>query len=114
MEPRSTEHTQGRRGSQGGDGKQGGAEHIYEQARDAMSGVAERASEMWDDVYDQGERYYREGSRAVSNIDGTALAFALVVGAAGYALAYLIHGQQSWQQDRTRRRHGRERGGRNR
>jgi hypothetical protein len=65
-------------------------------------------------LYDQGERYYREGSRAVSNIDGTALAFALVVGAAGYALAYLIHGQQSWHEDRTRRRHGRERGGRNR
>jgi hypothetical protein len=37
-----------------------------------------------------------------------------VVGAAGYALAYLIHGQQSWHEDRTRRRHGRERGGRNR
>jgi hypothetical protein len=51
MEPRSTDHSQGRRGNQGGDGPQGGAEHIYEQARDAMSGVADRASEMWDDVY---------------------------------------------------------------
>jgi len=79
-----------------------------------MSGVAERASEMWDEVYDQGERYYREGSRAVSNIDGSALAFALIVGVAGYALAYLIHSQQSWQDNRTRRHHGRERGGRNR
>jgi len=108
MEPRSTHHPQGRRG----DGPQGGAEHLYEQARDAVSGVAERASEMWDDVYDQGERYYREGSRAVSNIDGSALAFALIVGVAGYALAYLIHGQQSWQDNGTRRRHGREHGGR--
>ena len=93
MEPRSTDHSQGRRKNQGGDGPQGGAEHIYEQARDAMSGVADRASEMWDDVYDQGERYYREGSRAVSNIEGTALAFALVVGAAGYWSAPRLAGQ---------------------
>ena len=50
MEPRSTHHPQGRRG----DGPQGGAEHLYEQTRDAVSGVAERASEMWDEVYDQG------------------------------------------------------------
>jgi hypothetical protein len=108
MEPRSTDHTQGRRG----DGPQGGAEHLYEQARDAVSGVAERASEMWDDVYDRGERYYREGSRRVSNVDASALAFALIVGVAGYALAYLIHGQQSWQDNRWR--HGQEHGGRNR
>jgi hypothetical protein len=52
MEAKSSDHMQDRRGNQGGDGPQGMAEHVYEQARDAMSGVADRASEMWDEVYD--------------------------------------------------------------
>jgi len=38
-----------------------------------MSGGREMASELWDDTYDQGERYYRQGSRAVGNLDGATL-----------------------------------------
>jgi hypothetical protein len=62
-----------------------GSEALYEQASDAMSNMADRASEMWDEAYDRGARYYRDA-------DGSAIAAAIVAGAVGYALAYLIHG----------------------
>lgn len=120
MEQNRGGHVQGRRGNQAGHDAQGGAEQLYDQARNAMSDVADRASEMWDDAYDQGARYYREGSRAVANIDGSAIAFALVAGLAGYALAYVIHGQQSYSRAdearnyRTRHGNNREQGRRNR
>ena len=61
-----------------------------------MSNVADRASELWDDAYDQGERYYRQGSRVVSNMDGGTVALMLLVGTIGYALAWMIHGDQSY------------------
>jgi hypothetical protein len=104
---RNPGQTHGKGGSQGNN-PQGGAEHLYEQAKGAVSDVADRASEMWDDVYEQGGRYYREGSRVVANVDGSALAFALVAGAVGYALAYLVHGQPNWRGESERdRRNGR-------
>ena len=66
---------------------QSGSEGIYEQATDAMSNMADRASDMWDEAYDRGARYYRE--------DGSVVIAAIVAGLAGYALAYLIHGDQA-------------------
>jgi hypothetical protein len=65
-----------------------GSEGLYEQASDAMSDVADRASDMWDEAYDRGARYYRDA-------DGSAIITAIVAGAVGYGLAYLIHGYQS-------------------
>jgi hypothetical protein len=47
------------------------------------------------DTYDQGRRYYREGSRAVGDLDGGTVATALAAAALGYALAYLIHAQSN-------------------
>jgi hypothetical protein len=52
-----------------------------------MSNMADRASDMWDDVYDRGARYYRDA-------DTTAIGAAIAAGVVGYALAYLIHGYQ--------------------
>jgi len=85
--------TQARSHSQAG---QRTNETVYDQAKDAMSNVADRASELWDDAYDQGERYYREGSRAIGNMDGGTVALMLLVGTIGYALAWMIHGEQSY------------------
>jgi len=65
-----------------------GSEGLYEQASDAMSDVADRASDMWDEAYDRGARYYRDA-------DGSAIITAIVAGAVGYGLAYLVHGYQS-------------------
>ena len=68
---------------------QSGAEEIYEQASEAVSNVADRASEMWDDAYDQGARYYRD-------VGGSTIGAVIVAGAVGYALAWLVHGNQSY------------------
>jgi hypothetical protein len=58
--------------------------------------VAENASELWDDAYDQGQQLYRQGSRAIGNVDMTGVLIGL---AAGYALAWAIHSQRgSWGQ----------------
>jgi len=68
---------------------QSGSEGIYEQASEAVSNVADRASEVWDDAYDQGARYYRD-------IGGSTIGAVIVAGAVGYALAWLVHGNQSY------------------
>ena len=79
----------------GGHSSQGTAEQLYDRAREAADHVADRASDLWDDTYDQGRRYYREGSRAVGHLDGGTVATALAAAALGYALAYLIHAQSN-------------------
>jgi hypothetical protein len=77
--------TQGARNQGSG---QRGSESVYEQATEAVSNMAESASDMWDEAYDRGARYYRDADRSV-------VATAIVAGVIGYALAYLIHGYQS-------------------
>ena len=79
----------------GGHSAHGAAEQLYDKAKEATDYVADRASDLWDDTYEQGRRYYREGSRAVGDIDGGTVATALVAAALGYALAYLIHAQST-------------------
>lgn len=64
------------------------SEGLYDQASEAISNMAEGASDMWDDAYDRGARYYRDA-------DGSVVVTAIVAGAIGYALAYLVHGYQS-------------------
>ena len=59
-----------------------------------MRNVADSASELWDGAYEQGERYYRQGSRAVGNLDATTLSGLFVAGAVGFGLAWLLFGQQ--------------------
>ena len=76
-----------------GTAPRGAAEQLYDKAKEATDYVADRASDLWDDTYDQGRRYYREGNRAMGDIDGGKVATALVAAALGYALAYLIHAQ---------------------
>jgi hypothetical protein len=68
---------------------QSGSEGIYEQASEAVSNVADRASEMWEDAYDHGARYYRE-------VGGSTIGAVIVAGAVGYALAWLVHGSHSY------------------
>ena len=62
------------------------------------------SSELLDDAHEQGERYYRQGARPVSNIDGSRLGLLVLGGALGYGLAWLIRGQQSYS-GRSRTRH---------
>lgn len=82
-------------GQGGRDDAQGAADQLYDKAKDATHYVADRASELWDDAYDQGRRYYREGSRAVGDFNGSKVTAALIAAALGYGLAYLIHSHSS-------------------
>jgi hypothetical protein len=71
---------------------QGEADSVYEKASEAVSDVTDRASDMWDEPYARGTRYYSGGSRALSNIDGGTWAAMFIADAIGYGLSLLIHG----------------------
>ena len=49
---------------------------------------------MWDDAYEQGGRYYRQGSQALGNLDSTTLTGLFVAGAVGFGIAWLMFGQR--------------------
>jgi hypothetical protein len=91
---------------------QGTSEGVYEQAREAVSDAADRASEMWDGAVDQGTKYYRDTTRAISNADVSMFAMLLLGAAAGYAIGWVAHGSR-WSEQRevpdyarTRSRYG--------
>ncbi|GLS66119.1 hypothetical protein GCM10007888_45010 [Methylobacterium oxalidis] len=71
------------------------SESFADQAQSAMRGVADQASDMWDSASDQGQRYYRQGSQALGNMDGATLGGLFAAGALGFAIAWLIFGQSS-------------------
>jgi hypothetical protein len=100
----STSGAQAGGGSQSRSGSQGsqGGESFADQAQSAVRGVADRASDMWDDASDQGARYYRQGSRAIGNIDGTTAGGLFTAGAIGFAIAWLIFGQSHSSRDVAR------------
>ncbi|MBM6583649.1 hypothetical protein ILT44_25955 [Microvirga sp. BT689] len=102
-------------GDQGGPPEQDSTEKILDHVREALHDVADQASGAARDMYSRGEdyarqareqypeaeRYIREGRRAVTErVAGNPLLALLMAGAIGYALAWMIHGQQ-----RTREAH---------
>jgi hypothetical protein len=89
--------------------QQDSTEQILDQVREALHDVAEQTSEAARDVYNRGkhyarqvredypeaERYMREGQRVVAQrMTGSPLLALFMAGVAGYALAWLIHGQK--------------------
>ncbi len=83
-------------------------ESVLDQVRDALSDVTESASGAARDAYNQGqhyvrqardrypeaERYYQDGSRAISQrVSENPWLSLAVAGAVGYALAWMIHGR---------------------
>jgi hypothetical protein len=87
----------------------GSTEHVLDQVREALNGVADGASGVAREAYTRGEhyvrqardqypeaeRYIREGQRAVTErVAGNPLLALLMAGAIGYALAWMIHGQR--------------------
>lgn len=83
----------------GGNQGQQDTSEIANRAREAARDAADTASEALDDVYERGQRYYRQGSRAISDMDGTTAAALFAAGAMGFALAWLIFGQRSYSSD---------------
>jgi hypothetical protein len=68
---------------------------LSDRVQGTVRDVAEGASEMWDDAYEQGERYYRQGRRAIEQTDSTTLMGWLVAGAVGFGIAWLMFGHRS-------------------
>jgi ElaB/YqjD/DUF883 family membrane-anchored ribosome-binding protein len=96
-------------GEQGGPPEQDSTEQILDQVREALHDVADQASGAARDMYSRGEhyarqarehypeaeRYIREGKRAVTQrVAGNPLLALFMAGVAGYALAWLIHGER--------------------
>ena len=96
-------------GDQPGDPPQASTEHMLNQVRDALHEVSDQASGVARDVYERGEhyarqarerypeaeRYIRQGRRAVTQqVTGSPLLALFMAAAAGYALAWLIHGER--------------------
>jgi ElaB/YqjD/DUF883 family membrane-anchored ribosome-binding protein len=100
---------------QQGQPEQDTTEHVLDQVREALHDVADQASGVARDVYNQGEhyarqareqypeaeRYIREGQQAVTHrVTENPLLALFMAGVAGYVLAWLIHGER-----RDRERH---------
>ena len=68
---------------------------LSDQVQGTVRDVAEGASELWDEAYEQGERYYRQGRRAIEQTDSTTLMGWLVAGAVGFGIAWLMFGHRS-------------------
>ncbi|WP_131194783.1 CsbD family protein [Lichenihabitans psoromatis] len=73
----------------------GQAQNAFGSVKDTARQVANDAPKYLDDAIDNGQRYYRQGSQAVreqfGNVPVTEI---MLAGAAGYLLAWLIHGRQ--------------------
>lgn len=85
----------------GGSSSGGGA---ADQARQALRDATDRASDAWDSASEYGSRYYRQGSRAVGNVDTATMTGFLVAGAIGFGLGWLVFGQHSYSGDYVARR----------
>jgi hypothetical protein len=68
---------------------------LSDQVQGTVRDVAERASELWDEAYEQGERYYRQGRRVIEQTDSTTMMGWLVAGAVGFGIAWLMFGHRS-------------------
>lgn len=68
---------------------------LSDQVQSTMHDVAEGASELWDEAYEQGRRYYGQGRRAVADADSATLTGWLVAGAIGFGIAWLVFGHRS-------------------
>ncbi len=87
-----------------GQGTQNGRSGAGSASRGSMDHLTDSASEMWDTAYDQGQRYYRRGSQAIGQLDGTTLTGLFVAGAVGFGLAWLLFGHQGRYADDVARR----------
>jgi hypothetical protein len=76
-------------------GSSGSAAGMADQARETLRDATDKASEAWDSASEYGSRYYRQGSRAVSDMDSSTMTGLFIAGTVGFALGWLVFGQQS-------------------
>ena len=86
------------------DGRPGSDQAVADQARETLRDATSKASDAWDNASEYGARYYRQGSRAVSDMDSGTMAGLFIAGAIGFGLGWLVFGQQSYTGDYVSRR----------
>ena len=73
----------------------GTAQNAFGSVKEMAGQLSSDAPKYLDDAIDSGQRYYRQGSAAVrEQIGSVPLTEILLAGAAGYFLAWMIHGRQ--------------------
>jgi hypothetical protein len=77
---------------------------VADQARETLRSATDRASDAWDSASEYGSRYYRQGSRAVSDMDSGTMTGLFIAGAIGLGLGWLAFGQRSYSGDYIPRR----------
>lgn len=82
----------------------GGGAGVADQARETLRDATDRAADAWDNASEYGSRYYRQGSRAVSDMDSGTMTGLFIAGAIGFGLGWLVFGQQSRSGDYIPRR----------
>lgn len=85
----------GRPGSSQTGGSSGSGAGLANQAKETLQNAPDRASDAWDNAAQYGSRYYRQGSRAVGDVDTATITGLFIAGAIGFGLAWLTLGQQS-------------------
>jgi hypothetical protein len=94
----------GSAGGSAGGSSGSGAAGMADQAKETLRGATDKASEAWDSASEYGSRYYRQGSRAVSDMDSGTMTGLFIAGTVGFALGWLVFGQQSRSGDYIPRR----------
>jgi hypothetical protein len=94
----------GRPGSSQAGSSSGGDAGVADQAKKTLRDATSRASDAWDNASDYGSRYYRQGSRAVGDMDSGTMTGLFIAGAIGFGLGWLVFGQQSRSGDYIPRR----------
>src|ERR1700712_4428648 len=89
-----TGQTSGSSGTSTG-GSSGSGAGLAGQARETLGNVTDKASDVLDNASEYGSRYYRQGSRAVGNLDSGTMTGWFIAGAIGLGLGWLAFGQQS-------------------
>jgi hypothetical protein len=94
----------GKSGGSSAGGSSGGGAGVADQAKETLRDATSRASDAWDNASEYGSRYYRQGNRAVSDMDTGTMTGLFIAGAIGFGLGWLVFGQQSRSGDYIPRR----------
>lgn len=72
-----------------------GGAGLADQARDTLRTASRAASDAFDNASEYGSRYYRQGSRAVGDVETATMVGLFVAGAIGFGLGWLVFGEKS-------------------
>lgn len=100
----STGKSGGSSAGRSGGGSSGGGAGVADQAKETLRDATSKASDAWDNASEYGSRYYRQGSRAVGEMDSGTMTGLFIAGAIGFGLGWLVFGQQSRSGDYIPRR----------